>query len=464
VPTPLLGGAGLFAAFLGSLLLLSAAPWLNGQPVLVYRGLLAGAALVFLLGLYDDLRPITPPAKLIGQILAATLVIASGYTSHFFTPRIPVSAVAQILNILLTFAWLVGITNAFNLLDNMDGLSAGLALVTALILSFFFWKAGNTGLLLISLALAGSSAGFLVFNYPPATVFMGDSGALFLGFTLAVLAIARQPQASNVFAVVGVPTLLFLLPLLDMGLVTFTRLMRGQSPVQGGRDHTSHRLVAFGLSERQALLTLYAVALISGALAAALESLAYWLSLALGPLLVISLALLTAYLGGLRVLSDPAPAPIGRRQAILRIVVELAYRRRVLEVILDFFLVGLAYYLAFLIGLLVRAGLVLETVHLEILQHTLPLVLGGTCLAFFASGLYRGGWRLLGLNDLLRYARAALGGAALSAATVWIFDSIASIPRPVFLLYPIFLFLGLAGARASFQLLDEISRRMRERF
>ena len=124
----------------------------------------------------------------------------------------------------------------------------------------------------MSLALAGSLLGFLVYNFPPAKIFMGDSGSLFIGFTLASLAIANQKQqASDVLAVLGVPTLLFLLPILDTALVTFTRLMRGQSPVQGGRDHTSHRLIAFGLNERQTLFVLYGVALASAVLAAALE-------------------------------------------------------------------------------------------------------------------------------------------------------------------------------------------------
>ncbi|MEJ2352486.1 MAG: MraY family glycosyltransferase [Anaerolineales bacterium] len=252
-PTSALGGIGIFGAFLLSLLGVS----------LLYRdgfeiqwGLLVGSGMVFLLGLYDDLKPITPPAKLVGQILAAAVVVFLGYTTKFFTPRIPNDTVAQIPNILLTFIWLVGITNAINLLDNMDGLAGGLSLITAGILAFFFWRVDNQSLLVVSIALGGSILGFLVFNFPPASIFMGDSGSLFLGFTLAVLAVARQPQASNVFAVMGVPTLLFLLPILDTILVTFTRILRGQSPTQGGRDHASHRLIAFGLSERQAVLAL----------------------------------------------------------------------------------------------------------------------------------------------------------------------------------------------------------------
>ena len=400
---PALGGLAIFAA---CLLALGGAALLGDGLGQVRWGLLGGSLVVFLLGLYDDLRPLTPPTKLLGQILAAAVAVALGYSTQFFTPRLPGNPLAQIPNLVLTFAWLVGITNAFNLLDNMDGLAGGVALIAAAILSFFFWKLDNQGLLLISLALAGSALGFLVFNFPPARIFMGDSGSLFLGFTLAVLAIARQPQASNVFAVMAVPTMLFLLPILDTALVTFTRLLRGQSPAQGGRDHASHRLVAFGLNERQAVLALYAVALVSGALAALLESLAYWFSLVAVPVLVISLALLSAYLGGLKVVAPPA-AP-EQRGFFARAVMELTYRRRILEILLDFFVIGIALYLAMLTHFRLAPGL------LERYLQLLPLALAGAYLALFLAGVYRGVWRYLEIGDLGRHLLAALAGTGLT--------------------------------------------------
>ena len=120
---------------------------------------MAGSAFIFLIGLYDDFKRITPPTKLIGQILAATIVILFGYTTNFFTPKINNPFLAQLPNILLTYLWLVGITNAINLLDNMDGLAGGISLITALIMSFFFWQAGDAELLIISLALAGGVLG-----------------------------------------------------------------------------------------------------------------------------------------------------------------------------------------------------------------------------------------------------------------------------------------------------------------
>jgi len=449
-PTPSLGGVGIFLAFLLSLLVSAAysAGWSQ-----VRWELLAGSSLVFLIGVYDDIRRISPAAKLVGQILAAAIVVFLGYTTGFFTPRIPNNILAQVPNSLLTFVWLVGITNAINLLDNMDGLAGGISVIAAGILSFFFWKNGNQDLLVISLTLMGSALGFLVFNFPPASIFMGDSGSQFLGFTLAVLAISRStPQASNVFAVMGVPTILFLLPIFDTILVTFTRLLRGQSPTQGGRDHTSHRLVAFGLTERQAVLVLYGVALASGVVATVLESLDYDLSLVLVPLLILSLALITAYLGRLKVVTSTSQA---RYRTIARLMFELTYKRRLLEIILDFILISVAYYLAFF----TLNGLSMSNVLLEKYLNTLPIVLIATYTSFITFGVYRGVWQYVGVGDLVNFAKAVASSVMLSAAGVFFLFPQGEYLPGIFILLTLFLYLGLASSRSSFRILDMISGR-----
>jgi UDP-GlcNAc:undecaprenyl-phosphate/decaprenyl-phosphate GlcNAc-1-phosphate transferase len=319
-PTPTMGGVAIFLSFMISLLLVglilvSQADELPpGEPgagrawQLPFQQLtfLAGSIFIFGLGLYDDIKQLSPPVKLAGQVIATTIVVTLGYTTNFFTPKLANNLTATVLNIALTIVWLVGVTNAINLLDNMDGLAGSISLITAMVLGALFWRVGNLGLVLVSAALVGSLAGFLFYNFPPAKIFMGDSGSLFLGFTLAVLAIARQPQASNVFAVLGVPTLLFLLPILDMILVSFTRWMRGVSVVQGGRDHTSHRLIAFGLNERQVVWIFSGVAIISGAVAIAIESIGYWLSLIFAPIFVVGLAMIIAYLSGIKIIVSPS--------------------------------------------------------------------------------------------------------------------------------------------------------------
>jgi UDP-GlcNAc:undecaprenyl-phosphate GlcNAc-1-phosphate transferase len=356
----------------------------------------------------------------------------------------------------VTFIWLVGIANAINLLDNMDGLAGGISLIAAGFLSYFFWRSGNEILLTLSLAIAGSVLGFLVFNFPPAKIFMGDSGSMFLGFTLAAVAVAREPQASSVFAVLGVPLMLLLLPILDTTMVTFTRILRGQSPSRGGKDHTSHRLVALGLTERQAVLILYGVAVVSGISAIALEAFSYSLSLILIPVLVISLSLFTAYLARTKVV--PVVDADSRKTVILRLLTELTYKRRLLEVLMDFFFIGLTYYLAFV----ARFGLPLVPYNMRLYLQSLPLIIVSAYLAFFALGIYRGVWRYIGLEDMVQYAKAVGLSAVLAAGGLVILYRFEGYSRAVFMLYPLFLFLALAVSRVSFRLLDQMAGRRRQ--
>ncbi|HUF37981.1 MAG TPA: hypothetical protein VMN57_05615 [Anaerolineales bacterium] len=432
---PTVGGIGVFIA--GALALLLA----GGGAAAEHTGLLFGAVLIFLIGLYDDLRDLSPPVKLSAQIMVALVVIFSGYRTGFFGN--------ELLNILVTVAWLVGITNAVNLLDNMDGVAGGISLIAAGFLSFFFWRNGADGdLLVISLALFGGLLAFLVFNFPPATVFMGDSGSLLFGFTLAGLAIAKTPQASNVFAVLGVPALLFAMPILDTAFVTITRLMRGQSPARGGRDHTSHRLVAFGLSERQTVLVLYSIAVLSGAAGALVESFDYTLSLVLIPVLLVSFAVMAAYLSRLKVVDTEL-----RDGPVSNFLQALAHRRRLFEIALDFFLASLAYYLAFWI----RAGFSLDEPGIERLAQSLPIAIGGTYAAFFLLGVYRGVWQYIGLRDLLRLGLAVLASAVLTGIVEGFVLPDGSFTLGTIFLFAVFLFFGTAAVRSSFRLLDELA-------
>ena len=229
----------------------------------------------------------------------------------------------------------------------MDGLAGGIALIAALYLAFLFNQHGDTQYTVLALALAGAAAGFLLYNFYPASIFMGDAGSLFLGSALALLTVQANGQASNILSLVAVPTCILLVPILDTSLVTITRLLRGQSISQGGRDHTSHRLVILGLSEQQTVLLLYLMASIAGGTAVLIKWFSYSLSLAILPLVLIVFTLFTAYLAQVEIVS----ADDGKRkQAQKRLTVlltTLTYKRRLLEVVLDFLVISFAYYLAF---------------------------------------------------------------------------------------------------------------------
>jgi len=282
-PTPLLGGVAIFTAvILTSLALLD----LNTA----MRGLLAGASALFLLGLLDDLRPFKPHVKFFGQLLVACALIGMGLQLHLTD--------YPLLNLFITLVWIVGITNAFNLLDNMDGLAAGIAIVATGFRLTFFLMDGNTSEAALAAILIGALFGFLIFNWNPASIFMGDAGSLFVGCTVAGLNLLGDwPYSRGTMSVMVLPVMILLVPIFDTTFVTITRTLRGRPISIGGRDHTSHRLVALGLSEPKAVIFLYGIAIFSGLIA--LFSYRYGLSYSVTfiTLLLIALILLGVYIG-----------------------------------------------------------------------------------------------------------------------------------------------------------------------
>ena len=431
-PTPTSGGVAIFLAFLLAALLFQS----DSLPV---WGLLGGAGLAFLVGLIDDVRALSPAAKLAGQVSAAAIIVFTGNVTAFFS--------SDIANILISLLWLVAMSNALNLLDNMDGLSSGTTLVGAGFLTYFFFQSSNTELLPLALGVGGAVLGFLFYNFPPASIFMGDSGSLFLGILLAGLAIAREPQASNVFAILGVPVLILILPILDTSMVSLTRLLRGQSPAVGGRDHMSHRLVSLGLSERQVLLLLIGVSLLAGLAAVFFESLSYSLSLILIPIVILGLALFTAFLGQLRL---DQSANRGRMRVAVRAIFGLTSRFRLFEVLLDVLLVAFAYYLAYAI----RFGLPLSEINLNLLLTSYPIVLGTAFLSLLLSRVYQSVWRYSSIRELLRLAQASVFASIGAAFILVIFYRFEGFSRQVFLFFPIALFFLLAVSRFSFRFLE----------
>ena len=246
-PVPLLGGLAMYLALAVAFIAFGGRDWrLEGL------GIMGGATLLFLTGFWDDRYGMPVSIKLAAQVLAATGVMLAGIQVHLFGQ--------WWLDGAITLIWIVGITNAVNLMDNMDGLAAGITLVAA---RFFFAMAALEGQGLVAglaAALAGSAAGFLFYNFAPAVSFMGDAGSLTLGFTLAVIGIKLRfihyPLASTWMApIVVLGVLIF-----DTVLVSLSRLRRGRSIFLGGSDHTSHRLAQIGMSQPRAVLTMYITA------------------------------------------------------------------------------------------------------------------------------------------------------------------------------------------------------------
>jgi UDP-GlcNAc:undecaprenyl-phosphate GlcNAc-1-phosphate transferase len=254
-PVPLLGGLAIYAGFVAALLLFG-----NRYGLTELISILVGASLMSFLGVWDDRRGLSPWLKLMGQFLAASILVMTGVYIGTFP--------WEILNVAVTLLWVVAITNAMNLLDNMDGLSGGIGAVASI---FFLLLAVMNGQYLVgalSAALLGACLGFLVYNFNPASIFMGDTGALFLGFVLAATAIKlRFPEGIEIVTWM-VPVLILGLPLFDTALVVISRLRRGFNPLTTpGKDHVSHRLVAIGYTRREAVLICYLICAALGILA-----------------------------------------------------------------------------------------------------------------------------------------------------------------------------------------------------
>ncbi|HLF00340.1 MAG TPA: hypothetical protein VI547_00040 [Anaerolineales bacterium] len=246
VPTPLMGGVALWAAFVVSLLIFG-----RGTEFRELAAIIVGGTLISAVGFIDDRVGLGPRVKLAGQIVSALILVLGGVEARLFE--------SWWLNVALTLFWVVGICNAMNFMDNMDGLAAGVSAVAA---GSFLMLAALNGQVLVAMlaaALLGACVGFLVYNFQPALTFMGDSGSLLLGFMLAVLGIKLSFPGVNPLSTWMAPIVVLGLPIFDTTLVTVSRLRRQVSVVQGGADHSSHRLVRLGLSHRRAVIALYTV-------------------------------------------------------------------------------------------------------------------------------------------------------------------------------------------------------------
>jgi len=254
-PVPRMGGVAIFVAFIAAALALG-----ERYKFTQFGSILVGATGISFMGLVDDRWTLRPLVKLIGQTLAALLLYATGIQVGLFHQ--------PALDLIVTVLWIGYITNAVNFLDNMDGLAGGVSAVAA---AFFALMCSFSGQYLVgalSVALLGACMGFLFYNLNPANIFMGDSGALFLGFILAAVGIKLRFPDNVTFVTWMVPVLVLGLPVFDTTLVIISRLRRRLNPATTpGKDHISHRLVAAGMTRREAVLTLYVVSFILGMLA-----------------------------------------------------------------------------------------------------------------------------------------------------------------------------------------------------
>jgi UDP-GlcNAc:undecaprenyl-phosphate GlcNAc-1-phosphate transferase len=434
-PTPLLGGVGIFMSFSTSYMLAFGFDR-RTMPVII------GGFLVFLLGLVDDLKRLNPQVKLIGQITIAAVLISLDVAVKI----IPYPVIA----IPVTFLWIVGLTNSFNLLDNMDGLSAGTAAICALALFVFSLSSGDSSVALCSILLAGACAGFLFYNFNPASIFMGDCGSMFLGCTLATTAIIGTVQhVSGLFVAVLIPLFILGMPIFDTVFVTFFRTVRGQPISQGGRDHVSHRLVNMGLSERRAVLILYAISALFGAGALFYNQISPFAIAICLVLVILGLFYFGVFLGqsDWRMAQKTISALRQRRPAGTL----MPTLQKFIELFIDLILIVIAYFAAYLIryeGTMTRS-------HMSQFVSTLPIVIVVKMIVFAYFGLYQTIWRHVGIRDFVNILKGVAASAVIIVTTILMYARFTYFSRALFVVDALLTLFFISGARFSLRIFRE---------
>ncbi len=442
--TPTFGGVGIFAGFAAGVLVALATGVIEWSSEL--GGILAGVTIVFVAGLVDDLRHLSPIAKLAAQVTAAVVVLASGLDVEIVGNDVLAWAIGLL--------WLVGITNAFNLLDNMDGLAATLAVVSC---AYFAVDAltehENETVLALALALGLACAGFLPFNLRPrrgAAVFMGDSGSLVIGFGLASLALAASwTVAGTTVATVLLPLLVLAIPILDTTLVTIARLVEKRPVTQGGRDHTSHRLVYYGLSETKAVLLLAIVASAIGATALAYNVLDNGRLTAIGVL--VTFVLLVQFGSFLSDLEERSRRGVeGPEPSLWRALI--FEPRRLVEVFADFVLICASFLAAYMLAVGGTGTEYERSVYLS----ALPILLAARYVFFVALGVYRRVWRYATARDVVPIVVGCFGSALAAYLILVALRPIGSFPAAQIFLIDALLCTALVGAsRLTLRLFPE---------
>ncbi|HKS27246.1 MAG TPA: hypothetical protein VJS44_05475 [Pyrinomonadaceae bacterium] len=437
-PTAMLGGTGIWLSVVIPYLL-----FIEHTP---YGWVVIGSStFLFLMGLADDIFHAKPYQKLIGQVMGAAFIIYYGLSLPWTS--------SHTVNIAITIFWLIGITNAINLLDNMDGLAAGIAAIASIFLALSFIANGQFVEASMLAVFAAALVGFLAYNSNPASIFMGDCGSMFIGFFIASTALMSVSggRSRSFLPVLAVPILILFIPIFDTTLVTVVRKLSGRAVRQGGRDHTSHRLVALGMSERRAVLMLYGFAALSGLLALLVRQMEPDMSIAAVSGFTVVLTLLGVYLSGVKVY-DEKDAQAAREKPLSAFLVDLSYKRRIFEVMLDLVLIILSYYLAYVL----RFGPMSESTARTIFFRTLPVILFVKMATFLVMGVYRGIWRYTSVDDLVVFAKAVVISSVASLLAVLFAFRFEGVSRTVFIVDAIILLMMVAGSRMAFRLFRQV--------
>lgn len=425
----------------------------DGVPSIEWLPIPLAASAMFVVGVLDDRVQLSPLAKLVSSlIIGAFLVFSLGQR--------PDNGLPTAYTVIGT-VWFAGVCHAFNLLDNMDGLAGGVALVAALFLAWLLPDALGGPIVALLLALAGALIGFLYWNRPPARLFMGDCGSLFIGAAIAGASLVPVSQERATFPWSSIVVVLVLVvPLFDTGFVLVLRRLAGRSATRGGTDHVSHRLVSLGFSGRSAVRILYLLGIVGGVTAWGLTSGGVEQMLPLAALFAVVVTLIGIHLARVpaynaqdfKALEESSFAPLLK---------DLTFRWHAAEVMLDLVLIVACYYFAY------RLRFEGETLDhfLPYFTASLPVVLGCKLASLYASGLYQRSWDTFSLRDMAVVLRGVLSGSVLSVLAAAYFYRFQGFSRVVFIMDALLLTMAIVATRASFRSMSLVaaSRNKRSR-
>ncbi|MEP7038771.1 MAG: hypothetical protein ABI891_10525, partial [Acidobacteriota bacterium] len=300
----------------------------------------------------------------------------------------------------------------------------------------------------------GALLGFLIYNFNPASIFMGDCGSMFVGFFLASSVLLTQVggRSRSVVSVLAIPVLILFVPIFDTTFVTLLRKLWGRKASQGGRDHTSHRLVALGLTERNAVLMLYGLALLAGIISIFIRELPTTQSLAIIGFFVVALTITGVYLAKVKVYAEQEGELALQNHAAFGFLLNLSHKRRVFEVILDAVLITLAYYASYILIF----GSFEASENWMLFVKSLPILIVLNLFSFLIVGVYRGIWRYTGIQDFVTFLKGVVLGSVLSVLALLLIYRFQFFSRTVFVVNAILLFMGIAGSRIAFRLFRQL--------
>jgi UDP-GlcNAc:undecaprenyl-phosphate/decaprenyl-phosphate GlcNAc-1-phosphate transferase len=443
IPTPLLGGVAIMAGFALAIRLFGSS---MSVPHLRMTWMLTFAALLFTVGFVDDIAELRPRVKLGWQIVIIVMFAAWG-------PQLDLLPYHW-TNVALTIFWLVTTTNAFNLIDGLDGLAAGVGIFAALAIAAIAGLHGRELTMIAAASLAGALGGFLLFNLPPASTFMGDEGALSVGLILGILSIQASHAGEGSWpARFAVPILIVMVPILDVVTVTMTRLATGNPISRRGLDHSHHRLNRLGLTGARAAASLVALQAIAAGCAIFLTLIPGYEVVLMLPYVAIVFALVALFLMD-RSFDTESPGLTADLPVFARFLLTAGYKRRVVEVMLDLMLACAAFSGA----MLLRFEFEVPPQVVAAMLATMPAVMLATCSAFILTGVYKGIWRYSGVDEAVRFAASAvIAGLGMRGLSFSLLTSFA-IPPASCLVFVVLLFNLLLATRWSFHVFNRVVR------